>query len=36
MWDFPGDPVVKNQPFSAGDAGLIPDQGTKIPHTAGN
>ena len=29
---FPSDPVVKILPCSAGDAGLIPDQGTKIPH----
>ena len=30
--DFPGVPVVKNLPSSAGDVGLIPGQGTKIPH----
>ena len=30
--DFPGGPVVKNPPFNAGDVGLIPGQGTKIPH----
>ena len=30
--DFPGGPVVKNLPCNAGDAGLIPGQGTKIPH----
>ena len=30
--DFPGGPVVKNPPYNAGDAGLIPGQGTKIPH----
>ena len=30
-WDFPGSPVVKNLHSSAGDAGLIPGQGTKIP-----
>ena len=30
--DFPGDPVVENPPCNAGDAGLIPGQGTKIPH----
>ena len=29
--DFPGGPVVKNLPSNAGDAGLIPGQGTKIP-----
>ena len=33
--DFPGGPVVKNLPCSAGDVGLIPDQGTKIPHHMG-
>ena len=33
--DFPGGPVVKNPPSSAGDAGSIPGQGTKIPHAAG-
>ena len=33
--DFPGSPVVKNPPSNAGDAGLIPGQGTKIPHAAG-
>ena len=33
--DFPGGPVVKNPPYSAGDAGSIPGQGTKIPHAAG-
>ena len=35
IWDFPGGPVVKNPPSSAGDAGSIPGWGTKIPHTAG-
>ena len=34
-WDFPGGPVVKNPPSNAGDTGLIPDRGTKIPHAAG-
>ena len=33
--NFPGDPVVKNQPCNSGDAGLIPVQGTKVPHAAG-
>ena len=33
--DFPGGPVVKNPPSSAGDVGSIPGQGTKIPHAAG-
>ena len=32
---FPGGPVVKNLPSSAGDAGLIPHWGTKIPHAVG-
>ena len=34
-WEFPSGPVVKNLPFNAGDTGLIPGQGTKIPHAAG-
>ena len=34
-WGFPGSPVVKNPPFNAGDMGLIPDQGTKIPPAVG-
>ena len=33
--DFPGSPVVKNPPYNAGDGGLIPGQGAKIPHAAG-
>ena len=33
--DFPGGPVVKNPPSSAGDAGSIRGQGTKIPHAVG-
>ena len=24
FWDFPGGPVVKNLPYNAGDASLIP------------
>ena len=32
--DFPDGPVVKNSPHNAGDVGLIPGQGTKIPHAA--
>ena len=33
IWgDFPGGPVVKNPPCDAGVKGLIPGQGTKIPH----
>ena len=27
--------MVKNLPFNAGDTGLIPGQGTKIPHAVG-
>ena len=27
MWDFPGDPLVKNLPASAEDKGSIPGQG---------
>ena len=34
-WDFPGDPVVKNQPSNAEDEGSIPGWGTKIPHAEG-
>ena len=34
-WDFPDDPVAKNLPSNAGDMGLIPGQGTKIPHAMG-
>ena len=33
--DFPGGPVVKNLPSNAGDVGLIPGRGTKIPHAMG-
>ena len=33
--DFEGGPVVKNLPANAGDVGLIPGQGTKIPHATG-
>ena len=31
--DLSGDPVVKNPPHNAGDAGSIPGLGTKIPHS---
>ena len=31
-WDFPGGPVVKTLPSSAGGVGLIPGRGTKIAH----
>ena len=27
--------MVKNPPYNAGFVGLIPDQGTKIPHAVG-
>ena len=30
--DYPGIPEVKNLPCNAWDVGLIPGQGTKIPH----
>ena len=33
--DFPGGPVVRNPPSNAGDEGLIPGGGSKIPHAAG-
>ena len=33
--DLPGGSVVKNPPSNAGDSGLIPGQGTKIPHAKG-
>ena len=31
---FPGSPVVKTSPSSAGGVGSIPGQGTKIPHAS--
>ena len=34
-WDFPGGPVVKNSPFSAGDVGSIPGWGTTTLDVAG-
>ena len=33
--EFPGSPVVKNLPSNAGDVGLIPGEGTKVPHAMG-
>ena len=33
--DFSEGPVVKTLPFKAGGEGLIPGQGTKIPHAQG-
>ena len=35
MRDFPNGPVDKNLPSNAGDKGLIPGGGTKIPHALG-
>ena len=32
MGNCPSDPVVKTLPSSAGDAGVIPGPGSKIPH----
>ena len=32
--DFPGSAMVKTLPSNAGGAGLIPGQGTKIPHAS--
>ena len=29
-WDFPGDPVVKNPPATAGDTGSIPGPGRSL------
>ena len=36
MEDFLGGPIVENTPSNAGDVGLIPGGGTKIPHVAGH
>ena len=33
--DFSGGSVFKNPPSEAGDVGLIPGWGDKIPHTTG-
>ena len=33
--DFPGGPVVKNQPSDTGNVGSIPGWGIKIPHAVG-
>ena len=30
--DFPGNPVVKNPTYNAGNVGSIPGRGTKIPY----
>ena len=34
--DFPGGPVVRNLPSTAGETGSIPDRGTRIPHAVGH
>ena len=34
VWDFPGGPVVKTLPSSAGGAGSIPGGGARIPHAS--
>ena len=33
--DFPGGPVTKNPPFSAGNVGSIPGWGSRISHALG-
>lgn len=35
LGDFPDGPVIKNPPTSAGDLGLAPGEGTKIPQALG-
>ena len=35
LFDFPDSPEVKDLPRNAGDMGLIPSQGIKIPHISG-
>ena len=35
MLDLPGGPGAKHPPANAGDTGLIPGLGTKIPHVMG-
>ena len=34
-WGFPGSPVVRNLPANAGDMGLVPWFGTKLPQALG-
>ena len=34
LWDFPGGPVVKTPPSSAGGVGSIPGRGAKISHAS--
>ena len=31
LWDFPGDPVLKNQPLNAGDLDFIPGAEAETP-----
>ena len=33
--DFSADPVDRHSPSNAGDAGLSPGRGTRIPHAEG-
>ena len=33
-WGFPGGPLVKTSSSKAGDMGLIPGEGVKIPHAS--
>ena len=35
IWGLAGGPGVKNPPYNAGDVGVIPGRGTKIPHAIG-
>ena len=34
LWDFSGGPVVRTRDFHAVGPGSVPDQGTRIPHSA--
>ena len=34
-WDFPGGPVIKTMPSTAGGAGSTPGQGTKVLYASG-
>ena len=35
LWGFPGDPVVKNPPSTAGESDSIPGQGTETQYAHG-
>ena len=35
LYDFPGDPMVKNLPANAADKGSIPGWGSKMPYAVG-